>query len=87
VVGHAASSLPFLAVLPAHFGRDADDQLQSSCSTPVPKSPVARLEMVEAELNAVADAIRIIRPNLKNFYASLNDDQKAKFNMMRPREN
>jgi len=43
--------------------------------------------MVEARLNAVADAIRIIRPNLKNFYASLNDDQKAKFNMMRSREN
>lgn len=67
--------------------QNADDQLQSFCSTPVPKSPVARLEMVEAGLNAVADAIRIIRPNLKNFYTSLNDDQKAKFNMMRPREN
>jgi phosphoribosylcarboxyaminoimidazole (NCAIR) mutase len=67
--------------------QNANDQLESSCSTPVPKSPVARLEMVEAGLNAVADAIRIIRPNLKNFYASLNDDQKAKFNMMRPREN
>ena len=67
--------------------QNADDQLQSSCSTAVPKSPMARFDMVEARLNAVADAIRAVRPSLKNFYASLSDDQKAKFNMMGPREN
>jgi hypothetical protein len=31
---------------------------------------------------AVADAIKSIRPALDNFYASLNDEQKARFNMM-----
>jgi hypothetical protein len=30
----------------------------------------------------VADAIKSIRPALDNFYASLNDEQKARFNMM-----
>jgi ABC-type transporter MlaC component len=58
------------------------DQLQSSCPTAVPKSPVARLDTVETRLSAIADAIKAIRPNLKNFYASLSDDQKARFNMM-----
>jgi LTXXQ motif family protein len=67
--------------------QNAGNQLRSSCPTAVPKSPVARLDTVEARLIAVADAIRVIRPSLKNFYASLSDDQKAKFNMMGPREN
>jgi hypothetical protein len=67
--------------------QNAGDQLRSSCPTAVPKSPVARLDTGEARLNAMADAIRAIRPSLNNFYASLSDDQKAKFNMMGPREN
>jgi hypothetical protein len=56
------------------------DQLQSSCPTAVPKSPVARLDTVETRLSAIADAIKAIRPNLESFYASLSDDQKARFN-------
>jgi hypothetical protein len=60
------------------------DQLQSSCPTAVPISPVARLETIETRLSAVADAIKAIRPSLKNFYASLSDEQKARFNMMGP---
>jgi len=67
--------------------QNAGDQLRSACPTAVPKSPVARLDTVEAWLNAAADAIRAIRPSLKSFYASLSDDQKAKFNMMGPGEN
>jgi hypothetical protein len=60
------------------------DQLQSSCPTAVPKSPVARLVAIEMRLCVVADAIKAVRPNLKNFYTSLSDDQKARFNMMGP---
>ena len=60
------------------------DQLQSSCPTAVPKSPVARFKTIETRLSAVADAIKAIRPTLKNFYASLSDEQKARFNMMGP---
>jgi LTXXQ motif family protein len=58
------------------------DQLQSSCPTAVPKSPVARLDTIETRLRAIAEAIKAIRPNLKNFYASLSDEQRARFNMM-----
>jgi hypothetical protein len=60
----------------------AADQLRSSCPTAVPKSPAARLDTLEAQVSAIAEAIKAIRPNLKNFYASLSDEQRAKFNMM-----
>src|SRR5262249_1348017 len=62
----------------------ASDQLQSSCPTAVPKSPVAQLDTVETQLTAVADAIKPVRPDLQNYYAPLTDEQKAKFNTMGP---
>ena len=64
--------------------QSAGDQLQSSCPTAVAKSPVARLDTVGTRLSAMADAIKAVRPDLYNFYASLSDDQKAKFNTMGP---
>jgi hypothetical protein len=45
---------------------------------------VARLDAIETRLSAIADAIKAIRPNLKYFYASLSDEQRARFNMMGP---
>ena len=62
----------------------AGDQLQASCPTAVPKSPVARIDTVETRLRAMTDAIKSVRPDLQNFYASLSDEQKAKFNTMGP---
>jgi LTXXQ motif family protein len=50
----------------------------------MPKSPVVRLDTVETRLTAMVDTIKAVRPNLKNFYASLSDDQKARFNTMGP---
>jgi LTXXQ motif family protein len=64
--------------------QNASDQLQSSCPTAVAKSSMARLDTFETQLKAMADAIEAVRPSLKNFYASLSDDQKATFNTMRP---
>jgi hypothetical protein len=64
--------------------QNASDKLQSSCPTAIPLSPVARLDTVETQLKAMADAIKSVRPGLENFYASLNDEQKARFNMMGP---
>jgi hypothetical protein len=60
------------------------DQLRSSCPSVVPLSPVARVDTVATRLRAMADAIKSIRPALENFYASLTDEQKARFNMMGP---
>ena len=64
--------------------QNASDKLQSSCPTAVPLSPVARVDTVETRLSAVADAIKSVRPDLSNFYASLSDEQKARFNTMGP---
>jgi len=64
--------------------QNAADQLRSSCPSAVPLSPVARVDTVATRLRAIADAIKSIRPALENFYASLNDEQKARFNMMGP---
>jgi hypothetical protein len=62
----------------------AADQLRSSCPTAVPRSPVARLDVVETRLNSMLAALKSIRPNLDTFYASLTDEQKARFNTMGP---
>jgi hypothetical protein len=45
---------------------------------------VARVDTVETRLTAMADAIKSVRPDLQNFYASLSDEQKAKFNTIGP---
>jgi hypothetical protein len=63
--------------------QSATELLRSSCPSAVPLSPVARVDTATTGLRAVADAIKSIRPALENFYASLNDEQKARFNMMR----
>jgi LTXXQ motif family protein len=67
--------------------QNARDQLQSSCPTAVPLSPVARVDTVETRLTAMADAIKSVRPELQNFYASLSDEQKARFNTIGPPPN
>jgi hypothetical protein len=64
--------------------QNAADQLRSSCPSVVPLSPVARVDTAATRLRAMADAIKSIRPALENFYASLNDEQKARFNIMGP---
>jgi LTXXQ motif family protein len=52
--------------------------------TAVPQSPMARLDTAETRLNAMRDAIKSVRPDLKNFHASLSDEQKARFNTVGP---
>jgi hypothetical protein len=64
--------------------QNAADQLRSSCPSAVPLSPVARIDTVATQRRAMADAIKSVRPALENFYASLSDEQKARFNMMGP---
>jgi hypothetical protein len=64
--------------------QNASEKLQSSCPTAVPLSPVARVDTVETRLTAMVDAIKSVRPDLQNFYASLSDEQKARFNTMGP---
>jgi hypothetical protein len=66
--------------------QNAADQLRS-CPTAVPQSPVKRLDIVEARLNTIVEALKSVRPDLESFYASLSDGQKARFNVMGPPPN
>jgi len=53
--------------------------LQSSCPSVTLVTPTGRLEAVASRLDSMIDAVTIERTALNDFYASLNDDQKARF--------
>ena len=63
---------------------DAASDLQASCPTQMPQTPLARLDAVATRLKAIADAMKFVRPKLENFYALLSDEQRASFNTMGP---
>ena len=62
----------------------AAEQFKASCPTQMPQTPVARLDAVRMRLNGMVDAMKTIRPKLADFYASLSDEQKARFNTVGP---
>ncbi len=60
------------------------NQLQASCPTEMPQAPMDRFDAVGKRLDAMAAAIKTVRPALADFYASLSDEQKARFNTLGP---
>ena len=56
--------------------------LQSACPTTIPLTPVGRLEVMQKRLEAMIEAANTVRPALEDFYASLSNEQKAKFNRL-----
>ena len=58
------------------------DIVAAACPTEVPATPPARLAAVGKRLNAMLQAVDTLRPALADFYDSLSDDQKARFNTM-----
>jgi hypothetical protein len=60
----------------------ASEIVKSSCPTAVPLTPVARLRTAESRLDAVIQAIDVIRNPLQRFYDLLSDEQKQRFNSM-----
>lgn len=63
---------------------EAANQLQASCPAQSPQTPLDRFDAVGKRLNAMAGAIGTVRPALADFYSSLNDEQKARFNTLGP---
>jgi predicted transcriptional regulator len=57
----------------------ADNILRSSCPTEVPLTPIARLDSVEKRIQAMSQAVQILRPPLTTLYNSLDDEQKDRF--------
>jgi hypothetical protein len=64
----------------------AADELRDACPTQTPITPPARLDAMRTHLQAMLDAVNTVRPALARFYASLNDEQKAHFNSLRPQQ-
>jgi hypothetical protein len=62
--------------------RQAVDILNGACPTSTAATPVGRLEMMQKRLEAMIEAANSVHPALQDFYAALNDEQKAKFNRL-----
>ena len=58
----------------------ASDSIKASCPTAIPLTPVARLDAAEQRLDAMINAVQIVRDPLEKFYDSLSDEQKQQLN-------
>ena len=61
------------------------NQCPQSIGTPVrnPRNPhPGRVAAMEQRLNAMLQAVNIVQPALQNFYSTLSDEQKARFNAL-----
>ena len=58
----------------------ASQVVKAACPTQTSLTPAGRLDAIENRLTAMAQAIQIMRTPLENFYGSLTDEQKARFN-------
>ncbi len=56
--------------------------LDASCPSDVPETLADRLDAVGKRLDALAEAVAIVKPALTDFYDTLNDEQKARFNVI-----
>ena len=60
----------------------ASESIKAACPSEMPATPPSRLDAVGKHLQAMLQAVETIQPALADFYNSLNDDQKARFNAM-----
>jgi LTXXQ motif family protein len=65
----------------------AADILKSSCPPTEARTPPARLDAAGSRLDAMLQALGIVRPALETFYNSLSDEQKAALDAIGPARN
>jgi hypothetical protein len=73
-----AAQQPLLQKLATALGQ-ANGYLAKSCPAEIPAQPVARLQLMEHQIDATVMALEIIRPPLQQFEESLTDKQRARF--------
>lgn len=56
--------------------------LQDACPTELPSTPTGRLDGMLTRVNAMLQAVQTVRPALDDFYQSLSDEQRERFNML-----
>jgi hypothetical protein len=62
----------------------AADAFKESCADSYAMTPPGRLRAMTNRVAATLNAVKIVRPALEQFYNSLNDEQKARFNALGP---
>ncbi|WP_312014518.1 Spy/CpxP family protein refolding chaperone [Bradyrhizobium sp. AUGA SZCCT0283] len=62
----------------------AADVFKESCADSYAMTPPGRLRAMTNRVSATLNAVKIVRPALEQFYNSLNDEQKARFNALGP---
>jgi len=77
-VSPTADQMPLLQKLGGALGM-ASGYLAKACPTGIPAQPVARLQMMQSQIQALAMAIDIIRQPLEDFEQSLTPDQQSRF--------
>jgi len=65
---------------------EAVNLLKSECPTAQPLTAVGRMEAMEQRLQTMLQAVQTVQPALENFYAALSDEQKERFNRLRPNQ-
>jgi hypothetical protein len=63
----------------------AAEQIAAACKTPMPDKPTERLAAMESRLEAMLQAVKTVRPAFDGFYATLDEQQKARLNATGPR--
>jgi len=63
---------------------DALEVLEAACPTALSSTPTGRIEAMGLRLDAMLQAVRLLRPAVEKLYLSLNDEQKARFNALGP---
>jgi hypothetical protein len=60
--------------------------MRSACPDELPSTPAGRMAAMRQRLEAMREAVQIVRPALDKFYESLSDEQKARFNALEPEQ-
>jgi hypothetical protein len=76
-VAPTADQMPSLQKLGGALG-PAGGYLAKACPDEIPQQPVARLQLMESQIEELQMAIDIVRPPLQDFEATLTPDQRAK---------
>jgi hypothetical protein len=61
---------------------NAVHSLQAACPNDLPSTPTERLAAMRTRIEAMLQAVQVVRPILDTFYESLSDEQKARFDAL-----
>jgi hypothetical protein len=78
-VSPTPEQMPLLQKLGGALGR-ASGYLANACPKDIPAQPVARLKMMQSQIQALAAAIDIVHQPLADFTQALTPDQQSRFN-------